>query len=73
MEVKRYETRSWGTDYRGRLLICAAKKKSSEQKYAWTYLRNKHFANEQKTFESLPFGCAIALVNLVDCIQMTPN
>lgn len=80
--AKRYETRSWATKFRGPLLICAAKKGLTENalrdmlqrtefrealasaigyqpKTVWPPLQPKH----------LPFGKAVAIVDLVDCIR----
>lgn len=72
MGLKTYETRSWHTSYRGELLICAAKKKSADQKTYWEYISDEHINNPQE-FDSLPFGCAIVIVNLTNCIKMTPQ
>lgn len=67
---KEYETRSWSTQYRGKLLIHAAKLltptfefKSSD--HGWLDLR--------KHCEVLPLGAAVAVCNLTDCIQMTAS
>ena len=70
--AKHYETRSWGTKYRGDLLICSAKRKELDQKSSWLYLRDKHSLGIQ-SFESLPFGMAVAVCKLADCIFMTEN
>jgi DNA (cytosine-5)-methyltransferase 1 len=68
--LKQYETRSWSTSYRGPLLICSAKlKKELDQKSKYDWLKDKHSINLED-FESLRFGCAIALVELTDCIKM---
>lgn len=69
---KKHETRSWYTSYRGDLLICAAKKKSQNQRDSYEWIMDEHskFPIYPK-WETLPFGCAIAIVNLSDCIKMT--
>lgn len=76
MGLKKYETRSWATSYRGPLLICAAKKTSTEQKLYHQYFLNKYQQILTNTgnyieWEDLPFGSAIALVDLTACISMT--
>jgi hypothetical protein len=68
-KIKNYETRSWATNFRGDLIICAAKRKDSSQRSTYLYLRDKHNLNVGD-FDSLRFGCAIALVTLSDCIKM---
>ncbi|WP_414545721.1 ASCH domain-containing protein [Nostoc sp. CCY0012] len=77
MGLKKYETRSWATSYTGPLLICAAKKTSREQKLHHQYFLNKYqqiltTTDNYIEWDDLPFGCAVALVNLTDCIRMTP-
>jgi hypothetical protein len=66
--LKFVETRSWGTSYRGDLLICSAKKTSREQEYFfWVYIKS---LQKELTYKGLPFGCAVAVVNLADCLRM---
>jgi activating signal cointegrator 1 len=74
--LKKHETRSWATSYNGPLLICAAKKTSREQKLYHQYFLNKYQQILTETdnyvgWDDLPKGCAIALVELSDCITMT--
>ncbi|MGF1988856.1 MAG: ASCH domain-containing protein [Nostoc sp. ZfuVER08] len=76
MGLKKYETRSWSTSYRGPLLICAAKKSSIHQKLTHNYLLNKYqqiltHADNYIEWDDLPFGYAVALVELTACISMT--
>ncbi|MDZ8263691.1 ASCH domain-containing protein [Nostoc sp. ChiQUE01b] len=76
MGLKKYETRSWSTSYRGPLLICAAKKSSIHQKLTHNYLLNKYQqilidTDNYIEWDDLAFGCAVALVDLTDCIKMT--
>ncbi|MBE9209911.1 ASCH domain-containing protein [Nostoc sp. LEGE 06077] len=76
MGLKKHETRSWSTSYRGSLLICAAKKTSIHQKLTHSYFLSKyqqilaHTDNYIK-WDDLPFGYAVALVDLTACISMT--
>lgn len=60
--LKRFETRSWNTEYRGPLVIHAAKRWEPDQ---------KRFADSELTLgrlpQHLPLGALVAVVNLVDC------
>jgi hypothetical protein len=64
---KHYETRSWKTSYRGKLLICS------------TVENSKQYDEYLKIYEKLQLppwrdfrhGQAIAICNLTDCIEMT--
>jgi ASCH domain len=69
--IKKYETRSWQTDYRGKLLICSSKKTGELQKDSYSYIRNKYLPISTPSYENLSFGTAIATCELVDCIKMT--
>ncbi len=76
MGLKQYETRSWATNYRGQLLICAAKKTSILQQQIYANIFYKYQIQLAETdnwleWDDLPFGCAVALVDLTDCIRMT--
>jgi hypothetical protein len=53
---KNVEYRSWGTSYRGDLLVVAA-----------TYVPRL------RQHRDLPRGCALAVVTLVDCVQVEPR
>ena len=63
-KVKRVETRSWRTKYRGEIYIHASGKKVSFKDE-----RNKRLVSylNDKTFK---YGCIIAKANLVDCVYM---
>lgn len=72
--AKRFETRSWRTDYRGPLAIHAAKGLSgmSNSEFAriiaqGEFLRALHSAG-YGLISDLPFGAIIAVVELVDCV-----
>jgi DNA (cytosine-5)-methyltransferase 1 len=67
--LKKFETRSWATNYRGLLLICSAKLKELDQKSRHMWLKDQHNLNIE-SFEWLRFGCAIALTELTDCLLM---
>lgn len=84
--AKKYETRPWATSYRGPLLICTGKKQLSNQELSWLDFETKYsirnalcgilncprdvidFANKVKIF--LPYGKAIAIVDLVDIYRI---
>ena len=64
-KIKYIETRSWKTNYRGELYICASKRK----------LTNKDFINYKEQIELLEdsnfkYGYIIGKCNLVDCKYM---
>lgn len=65
--AKHYETRSWSTDYRGTLVIHAAKRWTREEE---RYALMPNFASVLKASGlnplHLPLGCAICVVDLVD-------
>lgn len=76
VEVKKIETRSWSTKYRGPLAIHAGKSlKASHMNIAWhepffSALRPHH---EESGGIRYFHGCVIATCDLVDCIKMTPE
>lgn len=72
MGFKHYETRSWSTNYRGKLVICSAKKNSREQKSIFKYLSSM-IDLEAYTWDDLPLGSAVTLCTLTDCIKMTDD
>jgi phage N-6-adenine-methyltransferase len=67
--LKHYETRSWNTKYRGKLLICATASNSKE--------RNEYLKIKDKLqlppWETFTHGCALVLCDLVDSIEMTES
>ena len=71
--LKTIETRSWKTDYRGKLLICAAQDAhtgfylSGDKKRPCEYFVSKI---RKATNQHLAFGHAIAISNLVDVRPM---
>lgn len=86
MQVKTVETRSWKTDYRGDLLICAAQKKNKMIKeYYYQNIRPrlydvfpisataKYIDSSYRFYEydDFPIGQALAIANLVDCQKIT--
>jgi len=68
-KFKSFETRSWCTNYRGWLVICASKNKSGRQNYS--QLRSQFSGlSVLPLFDDLPFGVCTSLVKLVDCKKM---
>lgn len=63
--LKRFETRSWATKYRGALAIHAAKRKplvcDLERLEPWL----------KALLDDLPLGKVVAVVELVECFEMT--
>ena len=78
--LKHYETRSWKTNYRGKLLICSTVNNS---KHYREYLKIKdELQLPAWNEENFPHGCAIspkgmaegiAICDLTDCVEMTPE
>lgn len=74
--AKRIETRDWPTRYRGPLLICAAKRKvvwELEEDLAQPSFRRglglpERPTDRRREIEELPFGQALCLVDLYDCV-----
>jgi hypothetical protein len=66
---KRYETRSWKTSYRGRLLICSAKKPLDEVALHTSSFVIKGVFNP----ELFPLGVSICTCDLMDCLQITED
>lgn len=63
-EVKRVETRSWATNYRGPIAIHAAKKPVAVSDYP-------HLFELVSYGCEFPFGAVVAIANLVNCVEMT--
>jgi hypothetical protein len=65
MGMKRIETRSWGTSYRGDIAIHAAKGFPKDARSFASLAWHKY---GMPVPSHLPLGAIIAVVNLVDCI-----
>lgn len=63
--VKQNETRSWLTDYRGDLLICAAAKPVDD----WGNELWHEYVKGLSDPQPLAPGCALAIVEVFDCVQ----
>jgi hypothetical protein len=69
------ETRTWGTTYRGPVLICVSKKAFTD-KEVMDIAGEKQFSRICDLFghnKPLNLGMAIAVGRLVDCRRMTPT
>ncbi|MCG6135169.1 MAG: ASCH domain-containing protein [Nostoc sp. LLA-1] len=62
---KSFETRSWSTNYRGKIAIHAAKQQK-DTKYWYEQLKDL-----LPPLAELPFGSIVAIAELTDCILMT--
>ena len=77
LDLKRYETRSWGTKYRGLLAIHASKKivPLNDSLRSLT-LNQRRYVNDKiclkyGDYRSMPAGAVIAICSLVDCVEIT--
>jgi hypothetical protein len=84
LDLKRYETRSWATNYRGKLAIHAAKRKATTNpldhllQKDWASLSDKErkgylFCSEINKYEPKPFGVIVAIADLTDCLPMVDH
>lgn len=58
--IKQNETRSWPTSYRGDLVICSAKRKPKLSEVG---------PEDYQGAISLPYGFALCIVEVVDCVS----
>jgi predicted DNA-binding transcriptional regulator AlpA len=80
--IKRYETRSWSTKFRGKLLICSAKKKyvpdisfvnkvfDLKDVRQFDRTRLDFIGTNTEYVEFLPLGKILCVTDLVDCLKM---
>lgn len=72
--VKRIETRSWATSHRGPIAIHAAKRDINIDEFV--RLRNllpDEIIWTAKGSCEFPLGAVLAIANLIDCVEMTPE
>lgn len=80
--IKKYETRSWSTEYRGKLLICSTKERYkpdtdlidkifdlAEVEY-FDRRRLDFLGKNTKYIEYIPLGRVVCVVDLVDCFRI---
>jgi phage N-6-adenine-methyltransferase len=70
--LKHYETRSWKTSYRGKLLICSTAKFTKIQHQQYLKICNEVVLPPWDE-DNFPHGQVIAICDLVDCVEMTPE
>ena len=84
LQIKKYETRGWATNYRGPIAIHAASRKISviykelfpcaDYEFHPSYFAKKQFCDAIKSCglneNELPTGCIVATAELVDCHQI---
>lgn len=70
MGTKSNETRSWGTKYRGRILIHAAKIDHQYIVGKYPHELFQYFETAGAIYKDFPLGAIIGQANLVECIQM---
>jgi len=68
--AKKYETRHWSTNYRGPLLIHAAKTEEEAGVCFTPFFREALKAADYHRFSELPRGEVVALVELADIIKV---
>lgn len=69
LNLKRFETRSWPTKYRGSLAIHAARRPVCLVKIPRSLLTQQQF-DLLRSLESVPLGGIVAVVRLVSCREM---
>lgn len=65
--LKRYETRSWQTKYRGKLAIHAGKTVDEEHYEKFKSILQPYGI---KSIDELPTGAVIAICDLTDCLKV---
>lgn len=78
--IKKNETRSWGTHYRGQIAIHAAKQdihigwcRYLSDEAAEVICRRLELPEIFNTIETFPTGCILGTAELVDCIKISPE
>ena len=79
--IKKHETRSWQTNYRGELAIHSAKRKADidivcelqdhfeeVKKLIWHFSTADNYTKVET--DLLPLGCVVTIANLVNCLEM---
>jgi hypothetical protein len=77
-QLKRNETRGWRKNFRGELVICSSKQRRwpsyASAAMGWLWSERDRFpgchGNLKDLFYSLPFGCALCVVRVVDCVPV---
>ncbi len=79
--IKRFETRSWSTTYRGKLIVHASANTAElkevgcwltfGRKPFYALLRETMRARGYSSVDDFPLGCGLCLVDLTDCFHMS--
>jgi activating signal cointegrator 1 len=70
--LKRYETRSWQTPYRGKIAIHAAKRLLDDAALETTWKAEKLTDQKLNPCDfKYPLGCIVAIANVTDCLPMS--
>jgi hypothetical protein len=70
--IKRFETRSWGTSYRGDILIHAGGKRDCNGLEAYLDLKSRFpELRHLPDYKDLPFGAFVKKAKVIDCRLMT--
>jgi hypothetical protein len=68
--VKVHETRHWPTNYRGTLIVHAAKHKDAEiRALCERFPFRDELTKLGYTYDTLPFGAIVGAIDLVDCVE----
>lgn len=70
--LKQWETRSWSTRYRGKIVVCSTIKVTPFHSELYLNLVSKYHL-KLDPFLSLPRGFALAIATLSDCQKITPE
>lgn len=71
LKIKEYETRSWGTGYRGELAIHAAKRKMGDYEHRLiNHLAERLLMPELAKPDTYPLGSVVAVTRLEGCYHM---
>lgn len=74
LELKRYETRHWETNYRGKIAIHAAKRHiDPDGKYVIQQVHNLTGGKAPRIRGDYPLGAIVAIADLTDCLKMNPD
>jgi hypothetical protein len=68
--LKKYETRSWGTSYRGPLLIHAAKRPPRRGEWTPLFDEIERITGQRPNCNDFEFGRIVAICDLRNCFRM---
>lgn len=71
IEAKAFETRSWATNYRGRLAIHAGKRWTPQHAHALEKLKNANAKLRAYQPQDFHLGCVLCVCQLIHCYEIT--